>query len=416
MPAQPSDSDWSAWREEFHLPPGQIYLDGNSLGLLNRRSEAAVLRVLAQWSTQGIAGWEEAGWISLAERLAEQLAPLAGASPQSISLTAQTTINLHQLLATLYDPTHATRRVIVADELNFASDAHALASHLQLRGMDPERHLRWIRSRDGFTLETDDIVAALTDDVQLAVLPSVLYVGGQRLDMAAINAAARDRGVMIGWDLSHSIGAVPHDLEAEGADFAFWCNYKYLNAGPGAVGGLFLNPRHHERAPGLAGWWGVDPSSRFKLELEHKPAAGATRLHIGTPSILGLAPLAGSLELFAEAGGIGPVRKRSLQLSQHLLDRAEAEFPQHGITIVTPRDPFQRGGHIALCHPEAGRICAALRTVGVVPDYRQPAVLRLAPIAFYTTIAEIDEAIDRLGRILAAGSYRDWPTPATAAP
>ena len=407
---------WARLRDEFHLPPGQIYLDGNSLGLLNRRSEAAVLRVLAAWATQGIGGWSDAGWIDLAERTAARLAPLVGASPSSIALTAQTTLNLHQLLATLYDPTQPTRRVIVADPLNFASDAHALSSHLKLRGVDPATHLRWVRSRDGFTLRTEDIVAMLTDDVQVLVLPSVLYVSGQLLDVRAITAAAHARGILVGWDLAHSIGAVPHTLEADGVDFAFWCNYKYLSAGPGAIGGLFLHPRHHDRPPGLAGWWGVRSDQRFNLDLDHAPASGAARLHIGTPPILSLAPLAGSLELFAEAGGMQAVRARSLELSTHLLERAECELAGHGFSIVTPRTADERGGHIALAHPSAGQICPALRAVGVVPDYRHPAVLRLAPSAFYNTREDVDHAVDRLIDIMQNGAHLNWPPVETAAP
>ena len=245
LPVTPSSEDpiWSELRAEFFLPPGQIYLDGNSLGLMSRPAQNAALQVLAAWGSQGIGGWTDAGWIDLAERTAVQLAPLVGASPTAVGVTAQTTINLHQLLATVYDPTHPTRRTIVADALNFASDTHALSSHLRHHQVDPADHLRLIASRDDFTLRTDDILAALTADVQLLLLPSVLYVSGQLLDLTAITAAARERGILVGWDLSHSIGAVPHQLETDGADFAFWCHYKYLNAGPGAVGGLYLHPQ-----------------------------------------------------------------------------------------------------------------------------------------------------------------------------
>ncbi|WP_221032762.1 kynureninase [Actomonas aquatica] len=415
-PIATDDATWAPFRAEFHLPPDQIYLDGNSLGLLSRRAEAAVQTVLRDWATHGIGGWSEGGWIDLAERTAADLVPLLGASPQAIALTAQTTLNLHQLLATLFDPAHPTRRVILADPINFASDAHAIESHLRLRGLDPASHLRWIRSTDGRTLETADIVAAFTPDVQLAILPGVLYVSGQLLDLPAINAAARERGVLIGWDLSHSIGAVPHHLETEGADFAFWCTYKYLNAGPGAIGGLFLHPRHHERPPGLAGWWGVDPVHRFTLDLAHRPAPGASRLHVGTPPILSLAPLAGSLELFPLVGGIAALRARSLALTTHLLARCDDTLAALGVTIATPRDPAARGGQVALVHPAAGRLCPALRAAGVVPDYRHPDVLRLAPSPFYNTFADVDAAIDRLAEILRSQSYLDWPDPTTAAP
>lgn len=415
MKLAPDDqAGWARLREEFYLPPGQIYLDGNSLGLLSRRAESAVLQVLADWSARGIGGWTEAGWLDLAERTATRLGPLLGAAPPSVALTAQTTVNLHQLLATLATPGEPGRRTIVADALNFASDVHAIASHLRLRGLDPATHLRLVTSADGFTLRTADILAALTPDVAVVVLPSVLYVSGQLLDLPTITRAARDRGILIGWDLSHSIGIVPHDLEADGVDFAFWCNYKYLNAGPGAVGGLFLHPRHHQRTPGLAGWWGVQPEARFDLRLHHQPAPGAARLQIGTPAILSLAPLSGSLELFAEVGGIEAVRARSLLLTTHLRTRVRRDLARSGFTLVTP--DRNCGGHIALAHPAAGQICPALRAVGVVPDYRHPGILRFAPSPFYTTQAEIDVAVDRLMEIMRMGAHRAWPVVKTAAP
>ena len=252
------------WRGEFFVPPGQIYLDGNSLGLLSRPAEAAALRVLREWRELGINGWTDATppWVDLAERTAQQLAPLVGAAPETLAVTGSTTGNLHQLLATLFDPT-ATRRVILGDELNFSSDAHAVTSHLRLRGLDPATHYREVRSRDARTLHADDLIAAFTPDVQLAVLPAVLFTSGQLLDVARLTREARARGVAVLWDCSHSIGAVPHAFAADDVDAAFWCSYKYLNAGPGAVGGLYLHPRHQARAPGLAGWWGVKLARRF---------------------------------------------------------------------------------------------------------------------------------------------------------
>ena len=261
------------WAGEFPAPGGAIYLDGNSLGLPSRRAEAALGRVVEQWRTLGIDGWTRADppWLELPERAAAGVAPLVGAEPADVGIGGQTTANLHQLLATLYDPA-ADARVIVADALNFASDTYALRSHLRLRGLDPERHLRLIPSRDGRVLRIDDILAAFTPDVQLVLLPAVLYASGQLLDVATITRKARAAGITIGWDLSHSLGAVPHALAAEGADFAVWSHYKWLNAGPGAVGGYFLHPRHAARPPGLAGWWGVRPDRRFAMAPAHTRA------------------------------------------------------------------------------------------------------------------------------------------------
>jgi kynureninase len=398
------------FRTEFFLPPGKIYLDGNSLGLLSRRAEAHLQRVLDEWRTLGIEGWTDANppWITLSETIAARLAPLIGAAPDEVAVTGSTTTNLHQLLATLFDPS-SPRNVIVADELNFPSDLHALASHLRQRGLDPAAHLRLVRSHDGRTLRTEDMLAALTPDVQLVLLPPVLFKGGQLLDVAALTREAHARGILIGFDCSHSIGAVPHHFDRDGVDFAFWCSYKYLNAGPGAVGGLYLNRRHFGRATGLAGWWGVRPDRRFAMSAQHEPAADARALHIGTPHLLSLAPLLGSLELFEEAGGIPVLRAKSLTQTTYLIELAETELAGLGFEVATPRSHHERGGHVSLAHPEAWRICAALKAAGVIPDFRPPDLIRLAPAPLYTSFADCAGAIARLKEIMRTKAYEKFP-------
>jgi kynureninase len=396
-------------RAEFYVQPGEIYLDGNSLGLLCRPAEAAAQRALAEWRTLGINGWTDAAppWVELPERIAARLAPLIGAAPEQICLTSSTTGNLHQLLATLFQPA-GTRNVILGDQLNFSSDAHAITSHLRLRGLDPARHYREVRSRDGRTLHEDDLIAALTPDVGLAVLPAVLFTSGQLLDVARLTRAARDRGVPIVWDCSHSIGAVPHAFDADDVDAAFWCSYKYLNAGPGAVGGLYLSRRHSARAPGLAGWWGVKLSRRFAMSHVHEPADAAAALHVGTPHVLSLAPLGGALELFTAAGGIAPLRAKSLALTAYLMELIDAELAPLGFRVVNPRADAARGGHVALAHPEAWRLCQALKEAKVVPDFRQPDVIRLAPTALYNRFADCAEAVARLKTIVETRAFEKF--------
>jgi kynureninase len=399
------------FRAEFFLPAGQIYLDGNSLGPLSRRAEAHLQRVIGEWRTLGINGWTDAQppWLTLSETLAAGVAGLVGATADTVAVTGSTTSNLHQLLATLFDPA-APRQVIVADELNFSSDLHALQSHLHQRGLDPARHLRLIRSRDGRTLAREDVLAAFTPDVQLVVLPAVLFVSGQLLDVADLTKAARDRGIVIGWDCSHSIGAVPHAFDRDGVDFAFWCHYKYLSAGPGAVAGLYLNRRHHGRAPGLAGWWGVRPDRRFALVAQHEPSSDATALHVGTPHVLSVAPLAGSLEMLAEAGGVAALRAKSVALTAFLIECAERELAGLGFTVVTPRAAADRGGHVSLAHPDAWRLCQALKAAGVVPDFRRPDIIRLAPAPLFNTFAECAAAVGRLREIVRTGAHEKFPT------
>ena len=391
------------FRERFYRHEGEIYLDGNSLGLLSHDAEASVLRVLDEWKTLGIEGWTEANppWFSFSETLAQSVAPLVGADPNEVIVTGSTTVNLHQLLATLYTPPGK----ILADELNFPSDIFALKSHLRLRGVDPTTSLIRIQSRDGRTLDEDDIITALSaGDIQMAVLPSVVYTSGQLLDMERITRAAREHRVLIGWDCSHSIGAVPHTLSEWGADFAFWCHYKYLNAGPGSVGGLYLNRRHFGKAPGLAGWFSSRKDKQFAMDHTLIPADDAGSLQIGTPHLLSLAPLEGSLRIHHEAG-MERLRAKSLALTTFLRELVEEELSPYGMTIATPAEATRRGGHLALLHPEAARISRALRRAGVIPDFRPPDIVRLAPVPLYTSFTDCVEAIQQLKAILETRVY-----------
>lgn len=393
------------FREEFYLGKGRIYLDGNSLGLLSQRAEQSLLSVLDSWREYGIEGWTEGvhPWFHLSEELGKKGAPLVGAKPEEVIVTGSTTVNLHQLLASFYRP-EGKRRKILADALTFPSDIYAMQSQLRLHGLDPEQHLIRVEGRDGQTLAEEDLIEAMTEEVAIIVLPSVLYRSGQILDMERLTAAARERGIPIGFDLCHSIGAIPHQLHEWGVDFAFWCNYKYLNAGPGGVGGLFVHQKHFGELPGLAGWFSSDKSVQFDMEYQLTPAGGAGAYQIGTPHLLSLAPLIGSLEIFTEAG-IGPIREKSLRQTQYLMQLVEEELVGMGFTIGNPREDHRRGGHVCLVHPEAVRICKSLKEKGVIPDFRAPDVIRLAPVALYTAYTEVWEAVQVLKWIMEEKDY-----------
>jgi kynureninase len=402
------DDPLQNYRDHFYgLDSGALYLDGNSLGLLSKEAEAATLQALEAWRRHGIEGWTDAKfpWFTLPEQLAAQVAPLVGASADEVIITGSTTVNLHQLLATLFDPTDTQRNKILADALAFPSDIFAIESHLRLRGLDPAIHLIKVPSKDGFTLTEEDLLAALTPDVQLAVLPAVVYTSGQLLPLQRITAAARAQKIVIGWDCSHSIGSVPHSLSAWDADFAFWCHYKYLNAGPGAVGGLYLNRRHFGKMPGLAGWFSSRKDRQFDMTHTLMPAENAGSLQIGTPHILSLAPLSGSLELHHVAG-MERLRTKSLALTDFLRRTVEQELLSFGVTIATPVEDDNRGGHLALVHPDAAQISRALRQVGVIPDYRPPNIIRLAPVPLYNSFIDCWNAVHKLRHILETGSYR----------
>lgn len=400
-----ADDPLAPFRSEFYLPPGKIYLDGNSLGLLSRRAEESLLRAVAAWRYQAIEGWLEAQppWLGLAEALGGLTAPLVGARPDAVIVTNSTTVNLHQLLGTLFQPQPGRDRILV-DALAFPSDVHAVVSHLCLRGLDPERCLARVPSRADGLLDEAALIRAMEGGVAVAVLPTVVYTTGQLLDVKRLARAARNRGILIGLDCSHSVGAVPHRLEAWEVDFAFWCGYKYLNGGPGAAAGLFLHPRHWGRRPGLAGWFGSDKRRQFEMSHRQTPAAHAGALQIGTPNVLSMAPLLGGLEQIAEAG-LERLRRKSLQMTAYLRAWAEATLAPAGVEVVTPREPDRRGGHVALAHPDARRLCRALRDGGVVPDFRPPNLIRLAPAPLYNTFSECREAMIRLEAIVRSGRY-----------
>jgi len=400
------------FRRRFYHLPDKIYMDGNSLGLLCREAEACVQRVVEEWKTRGIDGWLEPDrpWFTLGERLGSMTAPLLGAGPDEVCITGSTTVNLHTLLGTFYRP-EADRCRLLADELNFPSDIYAMTGHLRLRGRDPVTHLRLASSRDGLTLEEDDLIAAMGEGVALAVLPAVLFRSGQLLDMERLTRAAHERGILIGFDCSHSVGVVPHEFDRWGVDFAFWCTYKYLNAGPGATAGLYVNRRHFGSWPGLAGWWGYVKERQFDMRLEFEPAPSAGGWQIGSIPVLSTAPLEGALRVTLEAG-MDAVRAKSDQLTTYLIFLADELLagPEHGFRVATPREPGRRGGHVALMHREAGGIYQALKARGVIGDLRPPNIIRLAPAPLYTSFCEVWRVVQHLREIVEGREYEGRAT------
>ncbi|RAL26865.1 kynureninase [Thermoflavimicrobium daqui] len=403
-----SRDELAKFREEFYLQPDTIYMDGNSLGLCSKRAESSLLELLASWKRYGIDGWTEGKypWYYLSEQLGAKMAHLIGAKPEEVVATGSTTVNLHQLVSTFYRP-EGKRTKIVADELTFPSDIYALKSHLRTRGFDPDTHLIRVKSRDGRTLNESDIIDAMTDEVALVLLPTVLYRSGQLLDIELLTKEAHAREILIGFDACHSIGAIPHQFSQWGVDFGFWCTYKYLNSGPGGVAGLYVNEKHFGLAPGLAGWFGSDKDKQFDMshDMEHAQTAGAYQ--IGTPHLLSVAPLIGSLEIFDEAG-IERIRKKSLALTRYMMQLIKSELSGYGFYIGNPTEDHRRTGHICLEHEEAPRICKALKEKLVIPDFRAPNVIRLAPIALYTSYEEVWDMIHRLKVIMEEQTYKKF--------
>lgn len=396
------------YRDEFYLLPNIMYMDGNSLGLLSKRAEQSLLSILDSWKKYGIDGWTqgEHPWFYFSETLSEMCAPLVGALKEEVMITGSTTTNLHQLVASFYHP-HGKRTKILVDELNFPSDLYAISSQLSLHGYNPEEHMKFVKSRDGNTLLEEDIIESMTDDIALIVLPSVLYRSGQILNLKALTKAAHERNIIIGFDLCHSIGSVPHNLDDWDVDFAFWCNYKHLNGGPGAVGGLFVNQKHFGKRPGLAGWFGSHKEKQFDLAIEMSPASDAGAYQIGTPNILSAAPLYGSLQMFAEVG-IDAIRSKSLTLTDYMMFLIKEELRDFQFNIANPVDHERRGGHIYLVHEEAARICKALKNHRVIPDFRSPNGIRLAPVALYNSFEDVWNTVQILKKIMTEETYKKY--------
>jgi kynureninase len=394
----------SEFREQFYLPEKDtIYLDGNSLGLLSKRAEKTLLRVLDEWKTLGINGWldTEKPWFYYGESLGAMAAPLVGALPEEVVATGTTTINLHSLVSTFYQP-NGTRTKILADELDFPTDIYALKSQIRLQGLNPEEHLVLVPSDDGRTIDEKNIVDSMTDEIALILLPSALYRSGQLLDIPYLTQEAHKRNIPIGWDCCHSVGAVPHKFDEWEIDFAFWCSYKYLNSGPGGTAFLYVNRRHFSKIPGLTGWFGYVKEKQFDMSLDFEHAKSAGGWQISSSNILCSAPLEGALEIILKAG-IDNIRKKSIKLTSYLIyliDEILTEKP-YNFMVGTPRDPNKRTGHVALEHDrDANKISESLKQYGVITDFRHPNVIRIAPVALYNSFHEIWQAVQIIKKIV----------------
>ncbi len=398
----------SDFREKFYLNPGEIYMDGNSLGLMSKPAERAIHRMLEEWKTLGIRGWlgAEKPWYYYSEELSKGLAPLVGASPEEVTVHASTTINIHNLISTMYEPTKKRYKILI-DNLNFPTDRYAIESFLELQGKNLETHLKVVESRDGKTLDEDEIIKEMTDDVALILLPAVLYRSGQLLDIEKLTKKAHEKDIIIGFDCSHSAGVVNHQLSDHGVDFAMWSNYKYLNNGPGGASGLYLNKKHFNKPVGLAGWFGSTKEKQFDLEDHLTPSNDASGLEIGTPNLLSMAPLEGSLEIFKEAG-IDRVREKSIQITDYFIYLIDEYLTTYGFEVGSPRESSRRGGHVALIHEEAVRINEALKDEGIVPDFRNPNVIRLAPVPLYISYEEVFDVVMALKRIMENKTYEKY--------
>jgi len=401
-------------RARFALPRGPdgaplLYLCGHSLGLAPIAARAMIETELQDWERLGVLGHEHAHtpWIEYAERLHEPLAQLAGALPAEVVAMNSLSVNLHLLLASFYRPT-APRTAILIESGAFSSDRHAVATQIAWHGLDPARELIELAPAPGEDLiRIEAIEAAIErhgERLAWVLWPAVQYRTGQSFDLARIARAAHAAGSLAGFDLAHAIGNVPLSLHADAADFAVWCSYKYLNAGPGAIGGAFVHERHLAggAVPRLAGWWGHAPATRFTLSGEFAPAAGAAAFAISNPPIFSSAPLRASLPLFS-AAGLPALRAKSVALTGYL-EALVTDLAGERLCVITPADPAQRGCQLSLrlrSGSEQGRRAfEALAAQGVICDWREPDIIRLAPVPLYNRYEDVLRAAWQLGSIL----------------
>jgi kynureninase len=390
-------------RARFALPRAAdgrplLYFCGHSLGLAPIAARAMIEAEIGDWERLGVLGHEQAAnpWIGYAERLQPLLAQLVGAQPHEVVAMNSLSVNLHLLLASFYRPS-ARRRAILIEAGAFSSDRHVVASQIDWHGFDPQHELIELAPRPGEELiRIEDLEARIAADAErlaLVLWPGVQYRTGQLFDLQRITRAAHAVDCMVGFDLAHSIGNVPLSLHADDADFAVWCSYKYLNAGPGALGGAFVHERHLGASglPRLTGWWGHDPDTRFEMRPQFLPARGAAAWALSNPPILSAAPLRASLPLFAEAG-LPALRRKSMALTASMASLL-TEFAGGQLAIITPADPAQRGSQLSLRiarGPGHGReLFQTLSARGVVCDWREPDIIRIAPVPLYNSFEDV---------------------------
>ena len=412
----------ASFRERFHLPRRPdgsplIYLCGHSLGLQPLGVREVVMGELDAWARQGVEGHFRgvAPWYGYHELVREPGARLVGARPDEVVFMNGLTVNLHLMLATFYRPS-ADRWRILIDEPTFPSDRYAVASHLRHRGIEPGAGLLTVGPRPGkYRLHAEDIERILAEQggsVAVVLLSGVNFLTGQWLDVPALAQAAQRHQAILGLDLAHAVGNVPLSLHDWSVDFAVWCSYKYLNAGPGAVAGCFVHARHGHDAslPRLAGWWGNDPATRFRMHLEPDfvPRPGADGWQLSNPPLLSLAPLRASLALFDEAG-LPALRAKSERLTGYLLDLLDT-LPPGRCEVLTPREPAARGCQVSLrIGPSPRQAQNALEAAGVVCDFREPDVIRVAPVPLYNTFHEVWSLVRALSEATAGPHCQPRP-------
>jgi kynureninase len=394
------------FRDEFAIDDSNlIYLDGNSLGRLPRRSVARLREVVdREWGQRLIRGWGE-GWFTAAQRIGAKIAQLVGAQSDEVIVADSTSVNFFKVVMAAL-AARPGRRHVLTDEFNFPSDLYLLQGALKLSG--PHYQLQIARSIDGITIPTDAITNAITSDTALVTLTHTAFKSGYVYDMRAITEAAHHAGALVIWDLSHSVGALPVELNACDVDLAVGCTYKYLNGGPGAPAFLYVRRDLQESLSNpIWGWFGQ--KGQFDMKPDYEPGPGLQKFLVGTPPMLSLAAVEPAVELMLEAG-VARLRAKSIRQTEYLMALWETWLEPLGVTLNSPRDPAWRGSHVSLGHPEGLRIDRALiEEMNVIPDFRYPDNIRLGLAPLYTSFVDIYEGLSRLRQVIAERRFEQYP-------
>ena len=401
--AQDAADPLRAFRDRFHFPslgtPDLVYFTGHSLGLQPKTVKAAVELELDEWAKYGVEGHFHSTnpWYSYHERLTPTMAGIVGAKESEVVCMNSLTTNIHLLFVSFYRPT-PTRYKIISEARMFPSDRYLLETQARFHGFDPDEAIIEVAPREGeMLIREEDIleaIAANADELALVFFGGVNYFTGQLFNLPRLTEAAHAAGAVAGFDLAHAAGNVPLKLHDWNVDFAAWCSYKYLNSSPGNVGAIFVHERHGRRfdLPRFGGWWGHDKETRFQMKSGFQPMEGAEGWQLSNVPILGMAAMKASLDVFAEAG-MPALREKSERLTAYLeftIDEVAREFPDAQISLITPRDPAQRGCQISM--DVAGRkrkLFDDMIAAGVIADFREPCVIRMAPVPLYNSFTDV---------------------------
>lgn len=393
----------ASFRQRFHMPNADtnandgtacIYFCGNSLGLQPINTADYVTAELDKWRRYGVAGHFEGDhpWMPYHEFLTPAMAKLVGGQPDEVVVMNSLTANLHLMMVSFYRPTPERHRILI-EEQAFPSDRYAVQSQISFHGYDPAHSTCLLSPRDGEAAirpeDLADLIEQEGDEIALILLPGVQYYTGQVFDMAEIVRLGHDKGCVVGFDLAHAVGNIPLCLHDWGADFAVWCTYKYLNGGPGSVGGCFVHERHGQAAdlPRFAGWWGHDKSNRFEMIHPFHASPGAEGWQLSNPPILSLAAIRASLDVFAEAGFMAPLRAKSEKLTGYLHWLIRQDLGD-AVQVITPAEKSSRGCQLSLRLPGGRDLFEKLEAAGVVGDWREPDVIRIAPVPLYNSFED----------------------------